>query len=198
MRENPRLQMDERDLRIAEGIRRLPDLEPPPNLLGSVMRSIQPKRLSRWRRISLWARSPKTITWIPFRVIPAAIVVLIVLISAVLLLNSGKKDQPPLFVQANGTTTFPVSFTLDLPGTHSVSVMGTFNQWRSQGFEMQWDKEREVWSLTLRLPEGRHEYAFLIDGQRVISDPGAHFYQADGFGNQNSVLILRGRNGESI
>jgi hypothetical protein len=63
---------------------------------------------------------------------------------------------------------------------------------------MKWDKERELWAITLELPEGRHEYAFLIDGQRVISDPGAHFYQADGFGNQNSVLILRGKNGENI
>ena len=34
---------------------------------------------------------------------------------------------------------------------------------------MQWDKERELWSITLSLPEGRYEYAFLIDGQRVIS-----------------------------
>ena len=191
------LQMDERDLRIAEGIRRLPDLEPPPNLLGSVMRSIQPKRLSRWRRISLWARSPKTITWTPFRVIPVAVAVLIVFMGAVLL-SSGKKDHPPLLIGASESRTLPVSFTLKLPPTHSVSVIGTFNQWRPQGFEMKWDKDRELWSITLTLPEGRHEYAFLIDGQRMVSDPEAHFYQADGFGNQNSVLILRGKNGENI
>jgi hypothetical protein len=197
MRRNPVLQTDERDLQIAEGIRQLPDLEPPPNLLGSVMRSIQPKRLSGWRRLSLWVRSPKTITWTPLRAIPAAMVVLIVLIGAGIL-SPGKKDQPPLLIGASGSRTLPVSFTLKLPGTHSVSVVGTFNQWRPQGFEMQWDKERELWSITLRLPEGRYEYAFLIDGQRVLSDPGAHFYQADGFGNQNSVLILRGGNGENI
>ena len=197
MRENPVPQMDERDLQIAEKIRRLPDLEPPPNLLRSVMSSIQPKRLSGWRRLSLWVRSPKTITWTPLRVIPVAMVVLVVLIGAVLL-SSGKKDQPPLLIGASGSRTLPVSFTLKLPETHSVSVVGTFNQWRPHGFEMQWDKERELWSITLRLPEGRYEYAFLIDGQRVLSDPGAHFYQADGFGNQNSVLILRGENGENI
>jgi len=189
--------MDERDLQIAEKIRRLPDLEPPPNLLRSVMSSIQPKRLSGWRRLSLWVRSPKTITWTPLRIIPAAMVVLVVLIGAVLL-SSGKKDQPPLLIGGSGSRTLPVSFTLKLPATHSVSVVGTFNQWSPHGCEMQWDKERELWSITLRLPEGRYEYAFLIDGQRVLSDPGAHFYQADGFGNQNSVLILRGENGENI
>ena len=84
------LQMDEKDLQIAEKIRRLPDLEPPPELLDSVMSSIQPKRLAGVARLVLWAKSPKTITWTPLRAISAAVAVLIVLGGAVLL-SSGKR-----------------------------------------------------------------------------------------------------------
>lgn len=48
----------------------------------------------------------------------------------------------------------------------------------------------------MELPMGRHEYAFLIDGERIVPDPGALLYHEDGFGNRNAVLILGG-NGET-
>jgi hypothetical protein len=63
---------------------------------------------------------------------------------------------------------------------------------------MNWDKDRQVWTITLWLPQGRHEYAFWVDHGKVDSDPGALFFQDDGFGNQNSVLVLRGQNGQNV
>jgi hypothetical protein len=59
---------------------------------------------------------------------------------------------------------------------------------------MQFNPEKRVWSLTVRLPEGRYEYALLVDGQKVLPDPEASLYQDDGFGNENSVMILRMKN----
>jgi hypothetical protein len=47
------------------------------------------------------------------------------------------------------------------------------------------------------LPDGRYEYMFLVDGQKMIQDPEALIHQEDGFGNQNSVLVLRRKNGET-
>ena len=63
---------------------------------------------------------------------------------------------------------------------------------------MKKDRQLGVWSLELSLPEGRYEYGFLVDGQRVIPDPRALIHQDDGFGNRNSVLILRNKNGEKV
>jgi hypothetical protein len=62
---------------------------------------------------------------------------------------------------------------------------------------MQLDRELKRWSLTVSLPEGRHEYMFLVDGQKMILDPETLIHQEDGFGNQNSVLVLRRANGET-
>ena len=50
--------------------------------------------------------------------------------------------------------------------------------------------EEDVWVLELRLPEGRHEYAFLVDGKMLVTDPSARFSQDDGFGNKNSILFV--------
>ena len=110
-------------------------------------------------------------------------------------LVSPNEDRPS--VQVTATKQLPVVFTLKVPGASSVAVIGTFNEWNAKGFEMKGDKERGVWSITLSLPQGRHEYAFLVDGNKVISDPQAVFYEEDGFGSQNSVLVLRGENGQN-
>jgi 1,4-alpha-glucan branching enzyme len=55
---------------------------------------------------------------------------------------------------------------------------------------MKKDESKGVWTLVLQLPAGHYEYAFMLDGQKLIPDPGAEFYQDDGFGHQNGVLIV--------
>ena len=93
-----------------------------------------------------------------------------------------------------GESQIPVVFNLSVREAHAVAVVGTFNGWKPRGYEMQFNPEKKIWSLTVRLPEGRYEYAFLVDGQRVVPDPEASLYQDDGFGNENSVMILRTKN----
>ncbi len=55
---------------------------------------------------------------------------------------------------------------------------------------MRWDDERNRWVLKVRLPMGRHEYAFLVNGEKVVPDPEAVLYEEDGFGQRNAVLLL--------
>jgi hypothetical protein len=62
---------------------------------------------------------------------------------------------------------------------------------------MQFDRDLGRWSLTVLLPEGRHEYMYLVNGEKMILDPEALIRQEDGFGNQNSVLVLGRKNGEA-
>ena len=188
-------ELDERDLQVARHIRSMPDLAPPPELLTSVMGSVAPKRLCLWRRIFLWARSPKNITVIPLRIIPAASALAVLLVLG-LLWTSGKMGQRAIPVSE--PELLAVSFNLKISDVRSVSVIGTFNDWKPEGYEMKWNKNRQAWTITLRLPQGRHEYAFLVDHGKVVSDPEALFFQDDGFGNQNSVLILRGENDQNV
>ena len=46
-----------------------------------------------------------------------------------------------------------------------------------------------VWTTTLALPVGQHQYAFVVDGRRWIADPAAPAVD-DGFGRRNSVVAV--------
>ena len=181
-------EMDIRDLQITQWVRKMPDLEPPPNLLTSVMMSIQPKKIPRMRRLTLWAKSPKTFTFTPMRLAPVAIALVGILFISGHWIYRQRELQP---FPSQAESRIPVVFNLSIPEAQAVAVVGTINGWKPGGYEMQFNPEKKIWSLTVRLPEGRYEYAFLVDGQRVLPDPEASLYQDDGFGNENSVMILR-------
>ncbi len=184
-------QLNDNDLQIAHWVQKMPDLEPPSNLLTSVMQAIQPKKLPWMRQVALWAGSPKSFTFTPMRLAPIAMILVgILFVSGYWVLRQKDFGFYPNQVESN----IPVVFNLNIPEAHAVAVVGTFNGWQPRGYEMQFNPEKKIWSLTVRLPEGRYEYAFLVDGQRVLPDPEASLYQDDGFGNENSVMILRMKN----
>ena len=134
---------------------------------------------------------PVTLT--PLRIVPAGLAVGMMIVVAAFLM-SPSRDR--LASRGQDPDRMPVVFTLRLPEANSVSIMGTFNQWNPKGFDLRYDREKGVWSIALLLPAGRHEYAFLVNGKEMVPDPQAHLYQDDGFGHRNSVLILRGKNGQ--
>ena len=183
--------LSDKDLQIAHWVKKMPDLEPPPNLMTSVMQAIQPKKIPLMRRIALWAESPKSFTFTPMRLAPIAMALIgILVLSGYWLFRQKEFEVYPNQMESN----IPVVFNLNIPEAHTVAVVGTFNGWKPRGYEMQFNPDKKVWSLTVRLPEGRYEYAFLVDSQRVLPDPEASLYQDDGFGNENSVMILRTKN----
>ena len=187
--------LDEDLRKIADEVKQMDYLDPPASLLPSVMEAIRKRRLPWYVRFYRWAGSTRSITFTPLQAAASAAVLIIC--ATFILLQLINSNQPVL-VQS-GHDRIPVSFSLHLADARSVAVVGTFNQWRPQGFEMQSSKDKQgTWKLTLNLPEGRYEYAFLIDGKRVIPDPRASLYQNDGFGNQNAVLILGTENDKAI
>ncbi len=185
---------DELDLQIIRGLKQLADHEPPPTLFPSVMLAIQTRRPSWIKRVWLWSQAPRSITFTPVRWVPAIAALLIVFALAAVFLADKRTPESPVSQQ----NLIPIVFSLPGAEARSVSVIATFNQWNPKGYEMQWNRERKAWSLVAWLPEGRHEYAFLIDGNRVLPDPEALLKQDDGFGHQNSILILREKNGQTI
>ncbi len=183
-------QLSEKDLQIAHWVQRMPDLEPPSDLLTSVMQSLQPKKRSWMQRVLLWAKSPKSYTFTPLRLAPVAMVLIgISVVSGYWIFGQKGPGSYP----SQAESRIPVVFNLNIPEAHGVSVVGTFNGWKPRGYEMQFNPEKKSWSLTIRLPEGRYEYAFLVDGQRILPDPEASLYQDDGFGSESSVMILRAK-----
>jgi hypothetical protein len=187
--------LDDELREIACLIEGMPQLEPPESLLSGVIAAIRGKKLPWRRRFMIWLRSPRSITFTPLHV--GALAAILVFFAAFIVLRMDPKS--PNRLASAGRRPTPVVFSLNLPEARSVALVGSFNQWRSQGFEMQREgSNKNVWTITLTLPEGRYEYAFMVDGEKLVADPQAGFYQNDGFGNENAVLILGNRDEKAI
>ena len=78
---------------------------------------------------------------------------------------------------------------LNVLNDHRVSVAGSFNQWDATAAPLAPSGAAGVWTATVAVPVGQHQYAFLVDGRRWVSDPGAPTVD-DGFGRRNSVVSV--------
>ncbi len=85
-----------------------------------------------------------------------------------------------------GEVTF--HFELHAPGADRVELLGTFNDWKSGDIELTGPDASGHWTAEVALPEGRHEYIFLVDGTRWLADPKAATHRPDGFGRVNTVI----------
>ncbi len=91
-------------------------------------------------------------------------------------------------VMASGTNgQNEVLFVMPAPGAHSVSVVGNFNGWEATPLT---DKNGDgIWTASIPLPDGRYEYAFVVDGHWWGQDPLADGY-VHSFGEYNSVRYV--------
>ena len=84
-----------------------------------------------------------------------------------------------------------VRFTVAAPTAARVTLVGAFNGWAKEATPLRPAPGAEgVWTVSVPLPAGRHEYAFLIDGDRWVVDPRAPTLR-DEHGIESSVLTVR-------
>lgn len=69
----------------------------------------------------------------------------------------------------------------------NVRLAGSFTNWEP-AYELH-QMAPGVWTIIVPLPQGVHDYAFVVDGQRWVADPYAPGIN-DGFGGTNSRLTL--------
>ncbi len=91
-------------------------------------------------------------------------------------------------------TVHVVRFVLRAPDARSVSLVGDFNSWTKGETALAAPRGDGTWVVSLALPAGRHEYAFIVDendgrGQRWVADPLATS-RMDEFGTESSLLEL--------
>lgn len=138
-----------------------------------------------------WWRRPITL-----RVSPLAGLALAAGLTSVMLAGAGLLSQldrshgAPQGVAARADTIRVVRFVLVAPGASSVAVAGDFNHWDVKAHQLVPAGTRGVWSTSVALPPGRHEYAFVIDGARWVADPAAAATMADEFGGRSSVVTV--------
>jgi len=110
--------------------------------------------------------------------------------------SATNSHTPPPAIQTSRTAlsgvqepnTVRYTFTVKAEQVREICLAGDFNQWKVCDARLARVAE-DVWSITIDLPRGRHEYMFVIDG-RWVTDPNAMGYSTDGFGNRNALLVV--------
>jgi hypothetical protein len=164
-----------------------PPEDPGPALTQSIMAALPPRPGRSW---SLWVSHP-----VP---VPAWAIALVAVVAVVAFLWVSWQPSPPPSVAtvapAGKTRCEPqvvlVRFMLQSPAARTVSLAGDFNGWSLKRTPLTDPDGDGTWTVTLPLRPGRYQYKFLVDGQRWTVDPGAPTHLPDGFGGQNSLLVL--------
>jgi anti-sigma factor RsiW len=82
-----------------------------------------------------------------------------------------------------------VRFVLTDAQASQVTLVGDFNGWSREATPLVPSEVEGRWIVDVVLPAGRHEYAFLVDGERWVTDPSA-VTQRDEFGQESSVVRI--------
>ena len=186
----------ERDLsRISRLIADIRYAEPPESLTEKVLANLKPKKLALWERLWRRLRTPVSVT--PLKLLPAGVSVLAVFALAVTLFwpSPGERIVTERINEVTEQGLNTVMLFLDRPDATDVELIGSFNNWSQEGVRMVWDKDRGLWVGVLQLKRGSYEYAFRVNQKEIVADPKAILHREDGFGHQNSILIIGNGNG---
>jgi hypothetical protein len=163
----------------------------------SVERPRAGKARGRWVRASRWATESHVIELSPLRGLAAAAGLAALLASAVWLGRQTMSyprlpgGNPAIATVESGLRR--VEFVLMAPEASEVVLVGDFNGWRPGATPLRPSERQGIWSVTVPLSPGRHEYAFLVDGKHWLPDPRAPRAPTNDFGSPNSVLTVTER-----
>ena len=160
-------------------------------VMAAVRHAASSRTASPGNRAWRWLNTPRDVE-LRLRVRPWTVWAGALAAAAALALLLGRPaPQPVPGTQARGgmRDSVLVRFVLYAPGARRVAVAGTFNQWDRAAAPLVPAGRSGVWTTTLALPVGQHQYAFVVDGARWVADPGAPAVN-DGFGRRNSIVAV--------
>lgn len=147
-------------------------------VMAVVRRHAASPRYRAWR----WLTAPSAPRWVVGALAAASIA--LVLIRFV-------PDRAPVVGSAAPAApeSVYVKFVLFAADARRVALAGTFNRWDPATTPLSRAGAPGVWTVTVALPAGQHQYAFVVDSQHWIPDPAAPSID-DGFGRKNSVVSV--------
>jgi hypothetical protein len=185
----------DRDMeRAIEETRRFIDERPAPDLTAQVMRRIEelgvsPAEPGIWSRLAglIWTPRRVELEWRPAYGIVAAAALILLIVFLPYGPRTPVAAPPSLAAVGNTDPRLFVQFHLDAPDAMDVRLAGSFTNWQPR-YELH-QASPGVWTITLPLSAGVHDYVFVVDGQRWVADPYAQKVD-DGFGGVNSRIAL--------
>ena len=83
-----------------------------------------------------------------------------------------------------------ISFYINNECAKKISLTGSFNNWARNSFLMQPETDG-LWHIDIpMLPDGRHQYKFLIDDRMWVEDIDNPYKEPDGHTGFNSIIII--------
>lgn len=181
--------------RVIEETRAFVAARPAPDLTAGVLRRVQqlglrpaeprPRDVLQRLAESLW-----TSRQVSFRFRPAYGVLAAAAIAALVVFLPYSWRAPVNTSSPAAATTQPqlfVQFRLQATKASNVRLAGSFTKWQPQ-YELH-EAAPGLWTITLPLSLGVHDYVFVVDGQQWVPDPYAQHVD-DGFGGTNSRIAL--------
>jgi hypothetical protein len=145
-------------------------------------------------RTASWWRTQRVVRFSPLGAIALAAGVSMFVALSTLAVGSRVRNSSgePRALAAAGKS--PTSDTVNLirfvfvdSNAQTVELVGDFNEWTKGATQLKRSGAPGVWAVSVALPAGRHEYAFIINGTRWIADPLAT-KSSDDFGTESSVI----------
>ena len=155
---------------------------PVASVAARVMAEVRRPRRSLGQRVAQWLTERHAVT---IAVRPVWSLALAAALAAIAVIPA--RGPGPVLGEQEGIAQFVGRF----PGARSVEVVGSFTDWRPGAVVLRDDDHDGIWRASVVLPVGEHEYMFVVDGERWITDPLAGRYVDDGFGRQNALLFVR-------
>ena len=169
-----------------------------PALDDRVMALVRRHAASRTRRAWHWLTAPRDVELRLRPVVWAGALAIAAGVALLLLARApGTTPAPAPVARSGARDSVFVRFVLYAPGARHVAVAGTFNQWDLNAAPLARAGTSGVWTTTLALPVGQHQYAFVVDGERWVADPAAPAID-DGFGRRNSMVAVTSRGANTL
>jgi hypothetical protein len=176
--------------RATDETRTFLDARPSPDVRAAVMSRIEgleplasPGRPGMLARFAIFLWAPREISIRPaFALVGVGAVLILGLVSY-------QGEAPPVTEQLASEGAPPhmfVQFRLDAAASR-VQLAGSFTNWEPRYELLQYAPG--IWTITVPLTQGVHDYAFVVDGREWVPDPYAPQI-GDGFGGTNSRLTL--------
>jgi hypothetical protein len=171
---------------LREPVSLAPDFDA--RVMNAVRAEAQRSALHGTKARSWWSR-PRTYTMSPLGTLAAAAgFAAIVALGTFLATRKTIGDAMTAGAPAGaGDTVHVVRFLYVDRNASAVTVVGDFNGWNGEATPRMRTAVEGVWSVTLPMRTGRHEYAFVADGKRWTLDPLAQAV-ADEHGTESSVV----------
>jgi hypothetical protein len=173
------------------------DGRPAPDFVNAVMGRVEQLGTHHAKTPASWITRFGTKLWAPLVVTvefrPAYALVALagaLMFAAVLPYQRSIGNHPPMVAttQAVNEKVY-VQFRLQASEASDVRLAGSFTHWQPQ-YQLH-ETAPGLWTVMLPLEPGVHDYAFIVDGRRWVTDPYAPTIQ-DGFGGTNSRITLVG------